>query len=263
MTGIADKIMQRVSVHDSGRWVCTPKDFMDLGSREAVDQALSRLTKAGRLRRVSHGLYDMPRISNVLNRPARRPEGHPRLLFKGGTSLSKAFGLIERFSEDIDLVVFRDGLGFEGGRAPTVASGLSNKKRAALFKDLGAACRGYIRGALRTALASRIDELATDCEIVPDEGHVDGQTLFIEYPTLFPSSEVTYVAPRVKVEAGARSALDPNRECTVTPYIADELPGWSFASGGLRVIASERNYWEKSDFLDLLVGGFQHERLPR
>lgn len=70
MIGIADKIMQRMSVHDSGRWVCTPKDFLDLGSREAVDQALSRLVKAGRLRRVGHGLYDMPRISNVLNRPA-------------------------------------------------------------------------------------------------------------------------------------------------------------------------------------------------
>lgn len=70
MTRIADKIMQRMSVRAPGRWVCTPKDFMDLGSREAVDQALSRLTKAGRLRRVSHGLYDMPRISNVLNRPA-------------------------------------------------------------------------------------------------------------------------------------------------------------------------------------------------
>ena len=71
MTGIADKIMQRVSVHDSERWVCTPKDFLDLGSREAVDQALSRLVKAGRMRRVGHGLYDRPRISNVLNRPAR------------------------------------------------------------------------------------------------------------------------------------------------------------------------------------------------
>ena len=175
----------------------------------------------------------------------RRPEGHPRLLFKGGTSLSKAFGLIERFSEDIDLVVFRDGLGFEGERDPTVASGLSNKQRAALFKDLGAACQGYVRGALQTALASRMDELATDCQVVPDEGHVDGQTLFIEYPTLFPSGEVTYVAPRVKIEAGARSALDPSRECTVTPYIANELPDWSFASGGLRVTAPERTYWEK------------------
>ena len=173
----------------------------------------------------------------------RRPEGHPRLLFKGGTSLSKAFGLIERFSEDIDLVVFRDGLGFEGERDPTLAGGLSNNKRDALFKDLRAACRGYIRGALRTALASQFDKLATDCQIVPS--HVDGETLFIEYPTLFPSGEVSYVAPRVKIEAGARSALDPSRECTVTPYIANELPGWSFASGGLRVIAPERTYWEK------------------
>ena len=70
MTGMADKIMKRVSSHASGRWVCTPKDFLDLGSREAVDQALSRLVKAGQLRRVGHGLYDMPRISNVLKRPA-------------------------------------------------------------------------------------------------------------------------------------------------------------------------------------------------
>ena len=70
MTGIADNIMQGVSVHDNGKWVCTPKDFIDLGSREAVDQALSHLTKAGRLRQVSHGLYDTSGISNVLNRPA-------------------------------------------------------------------------------------------------------------------------------------------------------------------------------------------------
>ncbi|MCY3596039.1 MAG: nucleotidyl transferase AbiEii/AbiGii toxin family protein, partial [Rhodospirillales bacterium] len=39
-----------------------------------------------------------------------RPAGGPRLLFKGGTSLSKAYGLIERFSEDIDITVFRDDL---------------------------------------------------------------------------------------------------------------------------------------------------------
>ncbi len=70
MTSTPDKIMKRVSAHDSGSWVCTPKDFLDLGSREAVDQALSRLVKAGELRRVGHGLYDMPRMSDVLKRPA-------------------------------------------------------------------------------------------------------------------------------------------------------------------------------------------------
>ncbi len=70
MTGMADKIMKRVSAYPSGCRVCTPKDFLDLGSRDAVDQALSRLVKAGRLRRIGRGLYDMPRISNILNRPA-------------------------------------------------------------------------------------------------------------------------------------------------------------------------------------------------
>ena len=70
MTAMADRIMQRVSAHDGGEWVCTPKDFLDLGSRGAIDQALSRLVKAGQLRRVGHGLYDKPRISSVLNRPA-------------------------------------------------------------------------------------------------------------------------------------------------------------------------------------------------
>src|SRR5438105_8960752 len=39
------------------------------------------------------------------------PAGHPRFLFKGGTSLSKAYGLISRFSEDIDITVFRDDIG--------------------------------------------------------------------------------------------------------------------------------------------------------
>ena len=70
MAGMAGKIMQRVSAHDRGRWVCTPKDFLDLGSREAVDQALSRLVQAGQLRRVGCGLYDMPRFSDILKRHA-------------------------------------------------------------------------------------------------------------------------------------------------------------------------------------------------
>lgn len=70
MNSMADKIMERISENASGRWVCTPRDFLDIGSREAVDQALSRLVKAGKLRRVGRGLYDEPRISGVLKRPA-------------------------------------------------------------------------------------------------------------------------------------------------------------------------------------------------
>ena len=191
------------------------------------------------------------------------PKGHPRLLFKGGTSLSKAFGLIARFSEDIDLVVFRDDLGFEDDRDPTVARQLSNKKRAALFDELRAACSGYIRGDLRVALTKQIDEIVEGCQVGLDEGDVSGQTLFVEYPTLYPSGDVGYVAPRVRIEAGARSALAPSLSCTVSPYVADELPDWSFAVDGIRVIAPERTYWEKLLILHGTYCGYRDaKRLP-
>ncbi len=69
MTGIADKIIRRVRSMGRGKWVCAAKDFLDIGSRSAVDQSLSRLVKKGDLRRVGCGLYDLPRISGILKRP--------------------------------------------------------------------------------------------------------------------------------------------------------------------------------------------------
>ena len=113
----------------------------------------------------------------------RLPDGQPRLLFKGGTSLSKAFRLIRRFSEDIDLVVYRDDLGFAGVRDPTVADNLSNRERNALFEKLRVACSNYILGDLTTELTTLIDQIVEGCRVGPDEDEVDRQTLLIEYPT--------------------------------------------------------------------------------
>ncbi len=193
----------------------------------------------------------------------RLPAGHPKLLFKGGTSLSKAFGLIRRFSEDIDLVVFRDGLGFEGERDPIIARNLTNRKRAALFDKLRLACSSFIRNDLQTALSRRIDEIVDGVLVGLDESDIDEQTLFVEYPTLFPSGSIAYVAPRVKIEAGARSAVDPNLICSITPFIADELTDWSFEVDGIRVIAPERTFWEKVLILHGLHCGYRDaRRLP-
>ena len=191
------------------------------------------------------------------------PVSHPRLLFKGGTSLSKAFGLIRRFSEDIDLVVYRDSLGFEGACDPTVAGKLSNKERNVLFEKLRAACSSYVLGDLATELTTLINQIAEGCRVGPDEDDVDRQTLLIEYPTLYPSGDVAYVAPRVKIEAGARSALVPAQDCSVTPYVADELPNCSFDVNNIRVIAPERTYWEKLLIIHGLHCGYRDEqRLP-
>ena len=174
------------------------------------------------------------------------PEGHPRLLFKGGTSLAKAFGLVRRFSEDIDIVVFREDLGFPREKDPTSAGGFSNKKRRAQFDRLREKCSDYVLGELRIHLTERFARILEKCRVVSDEKDKDRQTLLIEYPTLYPNHGVDdYVSPRVKLEAGAKSAWEPNKRCTVEPYIAAELPEWSFTVNNVRTTAPERTYWEK------------------
>ena len=193
------------------------------------------------------------------------PEGHPQLLFKGGTSLSKAFGLIERFSEDIDIVVDREWLGFPADSDPTIPGDLSNKKRRVLFDKLKTACGDYIRGPFAEALGFVLGET---CQIVPDEKDPDQQTLLIGYPSLYPNAEWDYVQPVVKLEAGARSAFEPNVTAKVAAYIAEEFKGtdgdWSFEAGNLRVIEPSRTYLDKLLILHGLHCGYRDEkRLPR
>ena len=173
------------------------------------------------------------------------PDEHPKLLFKGGTSLSKAFGLIRRFSEDIDLVVYRDDLGFSDSHDPTVVEDLSNTQRDKLFEELRTVCSRYILGDFRIELTSIMDQIVDGCRLVPDENDDDQQTLLVEYPTQYQSSDIAYVAPRVKIEAGARSALEPTLDSTIFPIVAGELSGWKLEVGNLRVTAPERTYWEK------------------
>ena len=98
----------------------------------------------------------------LFNRLADR---HPKLLFKGGTSLSKAFGLIQRFSEDIDLVVNRGDLGFANERDPTAPGNLSNKKRQSLFNDLMRACSAYVLGDLKITLGKLISDTPSVCPV--------------------------------------------------------------------------------------------------
>ena len=67
----------------------------------------------------------------------------------------------------------------------------------------------------------------------------------------------------MRIEAGARSALDPSLSCTITPYVADELSDWSFDVDNVRVMAPERTYWEKLLILHGVHCGYRDaQRLP-
>ena len=179
----------------------------------------------------------------------RLPDGGPRLLFKGGTSLSKAFGLISRFSEDIDVTVFRDDLG-EGASVELLET-MSSKKRKEKLEAIRDACQSYIAGPLLTQLAGLLTTslakagIATAGTRVELDADDDGrQTLLLWYPSVTAATD-GYVRPAVKIESGAKSALEPHRPVTVSPYVAAEVDGIDLAVANITTVDAQRTFWDK------------------
>jgi len=170
--------------------------------------------------------------------------GGPRLLFKGGTSLSKAFGLISRFSEDIDITVFRDDLGQAAEAAELDA--LSGKQRRIRLDAIRAACQAYINGPLIEQLgrqaASVIPDKRFTLQTDPDDA--DKQTLLFWYPAVTATRD-DYIRSAVKIESGAKSALDPHTSATVTPYIARDMADSDFSVPNVITVKPERTFWDK------------------
>ncbi|MGH7941439.1 MAG: nucleotidyl transferase AbiEii/AbiGii toxin family protein [Limisphaerales bacterium] len=132
------------------------------------------------------------------------PEWGSHFTFKGGTSLAKGWKLIERFSEDIDVVIERDFLGFGGDRGPEHAP--SKKQQRARLDALKAECQKRIRHSLQPALAARFKSvLPADAawKLEEDPADPDGQSLSFFYPAVIETA--AYVQPVVKIELGARS----------------------------------------------------------
>ncbi len=177
------------------------------------------------------------------------PAGHPRFLFKGGTSLSKAYGLISRFSEDIDITVFREDLGQSASVQELEA--LSRKKRQARLDAIKEACRDYIQNTLaqqfgevvqRTLAGAKVE--ANDPRMVVDPDDPDGQTLLFWYPEVTAGRD-DYIRPAVKIESGAKSALEPHEDLNIVPYIADEVPQLALRAEHVTTVVAERTLWDK------------------
>jgi hypothetical protein len=173
-----------------------------------------------------------------------------QLVFKGGTSLSKGWGLIARFSEDIDIVINRQALGFAGDAAPEAAG--SRKQTKKRLDALREACRSCVRVNIRSGL---LEALTADIpsaliwELLEDPVDHDGQTLLFNYPTVFPF-EAAYLRRGVKIEMGARSDTEPCEKILVSPYIIDTFPAlFSATKIPLRAVKPKRTFWEKAMLL--------------
>ena len=178
------------------------------------------------------------------------PEWSEHLTFKGGTSLSKCWNLIERFSEDIDIVIERDALGFSGVNA--VEQAPSKKQTGKRLKALKTACQQCISDRIQPALTDVISSDLRETHewnLEPDPDDKDKQTLLLFYPTAFPE-QPTYLRRAVKIEMGARSDTDPAESMEIRPYISDVFPDLLLEPGAVvRAVMPTRTFWEKAMLL--------------
>lgn len=159
------------------------------------------------------------------------------IVFKGGTSLSKVWNLIERFSEDIDLVIDRKHLGFEGELSKTQVK----KLRKASCSFIGSEFYKDINEAL-------IKLSVQDYELVVQETKdtdTDPLVIELQYKSLTETSE--YLRPRVLIEVGARSLMEPVEYKPIISMVSDEFRELPFAETEITipVVSPKRTFLEK------------------
>ncbi len=167
------------------------------------------------------------------------------LVFKGGTSLSKVHKLINRFSEDIDLVLDWNLIGFGKGLKDPMQSFDSNTQQNKFNKEVNRLAAVFIG----ETLCPQVDELVRKAGIglnasVDEE---DPQVVNIHYPAAF-SEE--YIRPEVRLEIGPLASWVPSAIHEIRPYAFDVFPA-IFENPAFPVIAisAERTFWEKATIL--------------
>jgi hypothetical protein len=169
-------------------------------------------------------------------------------LFKGGTSLSKVFGAIQRFSEDIDLAVDYTLLGFVGARDP-IQKGLSRTKQAKLLDEMLAACEVYIRTDFLQTLQTRFTEIlgAKGWTLAIDAS--DPHIVRFRYPRSV-QNELAYVSPQVILELGTHAEFIPREHFVIRSFAATEFPSlFESPEVGVTALLAKRTFWEKLTIL--------------
>lgn len=175
----------------------------------------------------------------------------PQLIFKGGTSLSKAYQVIERFSEDVDLSLSRRDLGFADGRDPE-QPGISKKEAQRRLDALAAGCHKAIRERLLPELREDFARVLGTSGWNADLDPADPHTVIFTYPRSgLSEGAATYIRPAIRLEMGARSDDWPAEERDISPYAAEAFPeAFDIArSCSVRTMEAARTFWEKATLL--------------
>jgi hypothetical protein len=163
--------------------------------------------------------------------------GHPEIsritLFKGGTSLAKVFHLIERFSEDIDLVLDWRLLTDENPEAKR-----SKTRQDAFNKSINESAQAYIRKKMLPEISMVVGPLCS-ATINADDSHI----VNIRYPAAFGDE---YIKPCIQLEIGPLASWIPHDEYSISPYAAEVFPNiFEKAECKVKAIKAERTFWKK------------------
>lgn len=210
--------------------------FLSLSTKDRAD-ALA--VAASRIGRPPHILEKDVWVVWALSTLFEAPFG-PHLVFKGGTSLSKAYQAIRRFSEDVDVTYDVRALLPEltenaGAEALPASKGQGRKWSDAVSELLP---KWVTETALPFIQKQLVDDKLTATALA------EGDCLRIEFESV--ASGYGYVAPRIRVEFGARSTGEPAEVMGIACDMAPAIPELSFPTASPRVMRVERTFWEKA-----------------
>lgn len=163
--------------------------------------------------------------------------------FKGGTSLSKGFNLIERFSEDIDLIFDWRLLGY---RTEEPWEKRSNTKQDAFIRRINADAGKFLCDSLMPEMQAYLEgQHIANASLHIDED--DPQTLRFFYPQSFPDESILQ---EIRLETGALAAWTPTTVAHISPYIAEAFPeAFARPATSVLTVSPERTFWEKATIL--------------
>jgi len=162
------------------------------------------------------------------------------MAFKGGTSLSKAFGAIERFSEDVDLILDWRMLGFSQDEPWEERSATQQD---AFGKHANLKTEEFLASEFAPVLRRDLAERAGAAMEVDAEK----QEVLITYPRAF---SLGAIRPQIRLEIGPLADWVPNEARSIRPYAAERFPGvFKKPDTSVRTIAAERTFWEKITIL--------------
>ena len=182
-------------------------------------------------------------------------KGH--LIFKGGTSLSKVYEAIERFSEDIDISIAREHLGVVGEKDPANPDISGKARKKLLEKVLPQIATDYICGQLKSKLEKAVKSVLcdqSDWKLEVDSDDTAKQTLLFWYPASIKAPKgYDYIKQFVRLELGVRSDQWPSETVNIASYAAEQFPQlFEETTCKINCLSINRTFWEKLTILHAL-----------